>query len=157
MQLKEITVKLPPEVSESEAFKALQARTEEFLKSNNESSLLTSFERMQDHGDSAQAPYPSQDEGNIPDSNRPSASKSRNDEHHPSSENGLKLHEAAVRRISGGKEVIEQFEPGVYVTLLQLRDGSRVFRRVKFRYSSKPLFSRNSLIPLFHTYMSTMT
>lgn len=151
MQLKEMTEKLPPEVSESEAFKSLQARTEEFLKSSNESSLLTSLERIQDHGDSAQVSYPSQDGGNIPDGNRPSASKSRDDEHHPSSEDGLKSHDAAVRRISGGKEVIEQFEPGVYVTLVQLGDGSRVFRRVKFRYSSVLLFSRNSLISLFQT------
>lgn len=129
-----MTEKLPPEVSESESFKSLQAQTKEFLKSSNESFLLTSLmqgHRMQDHGDAAQVSEPFQDGGNILDSNRPSASKS----HHQSSENGLNSHEGSVSKTSGGKEVIEQFEPGVYVTLVQLRDGSRVFRRVKFRYS----------------------
>lgn len=134
MQLKEMTEKLPPEVSESQAFKSLQDQTKEILKSSNESSLLTSLmqgHRMQDHGDAAQVSEPFQDGGNILDSNRPSTSNS----HYRSSENGLNSHEGSVRKTSGGKEVIEQFEPGVYVTLVQLRDGSRVFRRVKFRYS----------------------
>lgn len=31
-------------------------------------------------------------------------------------------------------EVMEQFEPGVYVTLLQLPNGAKVFKRIKFRY-----------------------
>ncbi|KAJ0792979.1 putative brevis radix (BRX) domain-containing protein [Helianthus annuus] len=32
------------------------------------------------------------------------------------------------------KEVIEQFEPGVYVTLIQLSNGTKIFKRVRFRY-----------------------
>ncbi|KAI3692771.1 hypothetical protein L6452_32594 [Arctium lappa] len=36
------------------------------------------------------------------------------------------------RRKEGVKEVIEQFEPGVYVTLLQLSDGTKIFKRVRF-------------------------
>jgi hypothetical protein len=35
----------------------------------------------------------------------------------------------------GEVQLIEQFEPGVYVTLIQLRDGTKVFKRVRFRYS----------------------
>jgi hypothetical protein len=35
----------------------------------------------------------------------------------------------------GEVQLIEQFEPGVYVTLMQLRDGTKVFKRVRFRYS----------------------
>jgi hypothetical protein len=31
-------------------------------------------------------------------------------------------------------QLIEQFEPGVYVTLIQLKDGTKVFKRVRFRY-----------------------
>lgn len=34
----------------------------------------------------------------------------------------------------GEVQLIEQFEPGVYVTLIQLRDGTKVFKRVRFRY-----------------------
>lgn len=33
----------------------------------------------------------------------------------------------------GEVQLIEQFEPGVYVTLIQLRDGTKVFKRVRFR------------------------
>nr|CAB3464573.1 unnamed protein product [Digitaria exilis] len=33
----------------------------------------------------------------------------------------------------GEVQLIEQFEPGVYVTLIQLRDGTNVFKRVRFR------------------------
>lgn len=32
------------------------------------------------------------------------------------------------------KEVMEQFEPGVYVTVLLLPNGSKLFRRIRFRY-----------------------
>lgn len=32
------------------------------------------------------------------------------------------------------KELIEQFEPGVYVTLIQLSNGTKIFKRVRFRY-----------------------
>ncbi|PUZ64956.1 hypothetical protein GQ55_3G184500 [Panicum hallii var. hallii] len=32
----------------------------------------------------------------------------------------------------GEVQLIEQFEPGVYVTLIQLRDGTKVFKRVRF-------------------------
>ncbi|CAA7404961.1 unnamed protein product [Spirodela intermedia] len=32
----------------------------------------------------------------------------------------------------GGKEVIEQFEPGVYITVILLQDGTKVFKRVRF-------------------------
>lgn len=32
------------------------------------------------------------------------------------------------------KPIVEQFEPGVYVTLIPLQDGSKLFKHVKFRY-----------------------
>lgn len=32
-----------------------------------------------------------------------------------------------------GKEVIEQFEPGVYITAILLQDGTKIFKRVRFR------------------------
>ncbi|XP_062180310.1 PH, RCC1 and FYVE domains-containing protein 1-like isoform X1 [Phragmites australis] len=40
----------------------------------------------------------------------------------------------------GEVQLIEQFEPGVYVTLIQLRDGTKVFKRVRF---SKRRFAEN--------------
>lgn len=41
-------------------------------------------------------------------------------------------------------EVIEQFEPGVYVTLVQLTNGTKIFKRVKFRYFNKFIFGKMS-------------
>lgn len=40
----------------------------------------------------------------------------------------------------GEVQLIEQFEPGVYVTLIQLRDGTKVFKRVRFRYGTTVIF-----------------
>ena len=37
-------------------------------------------------------------------------------------------------------EWIEQYEPGVYITLVALRDGTRDLKRVRFRYLILPLF-----------------
>ncbi|XP_015887888.3 PH, RCC1 and FYVE domains-containing protein 1 isoform X1 [Ziziphus jujuba] len=153
-QLKEMSEKVPPEVSESEIFKSLHARSEEFLKTSSavskiytdwptsldqrvedcSSARVSDLSHDGDHG-SARVSNQSHDEGY---SSRASASNTKDNEPQPSSENGFKSHESSTRKSEGGKEVIEQFEPGVYVTLLQLRDGTRVFRRVKF---SKRRFS----------------
>lgn len=61
----------------------------------------------------------------------------------------------------GEVQLIEQFEPGVYVTLIQLRDGTKVFKRVRFRYSIPApimcLFSIDlNLIKLSIIYIFTM-
>lgn len=48
-----------------------------------------------------------------------------------SRENGAVRHQASIRN-EGSRESIEQFEPGVYVTFIQLRNGTKVFRRVRF-------------------------
>lgn len=37
-------------------------------------------------------------------------------------------------KTEGLLEVIEQFEPGVYVTLIQLSNGTKIYKRVRFRY-----------------------
>lgn len=42
---------------------------------------------------------------------------------------------------SGGKELIEQFEPGVYVTYVLHKNGGKIFRRVRFRYLTGSKFS----------------
>lgn len=141
---------MPQEVSDSELFKSLHARSEEFLKTSAAVSkiytdLPKSLEQRIEERNSARVSDLSHDGGY---SSRPSASNIKDNEPQPRSENGFKSHESSTRRSEGGKEVIEQFEPGVYVTLLQLRDGTRVFRRVKFRYSSTLGFK--VLIPLFY-------
>ncbi|KAH7858911.1 hypothetical protein Vadar_029275 [Vaccinium darrowii] len=51
----------------------------------------------------------------------------------------LECHGSAARspkspKSEGQRQVIEQFEPGVYVTLVQLQNGTKIFKQVKFRY-----------------------
>ncbi|XP_074291010.1 PH, RCC1 and FYVE domains-containing protein 1-like [Silene latifolia] len=46
-------------------------------------------------------------------------------------ENGQRISPGPTRG-EGSRESIEQFEPGVYITYIQLRNGTKVFRRVRF-------------------------
>ncbi|XVE65829.1 hypothetical protein DITRI_Ditri08aG0030600 [Diplodiscus trichospermus] len=115
-QLKEITEKLPPEVSESETFRAMHTQAEAFLNthgtSEDSSSLPACLEssnmqdqRVEDSVDSA-ATVPSNSSGSS--------------------------REASTIRGGEEKEIIEQFEPGVYITYVHHRNGGKVFRRVRF-------------------------
>jgi hypothetical protein len=54
------------------------------------------------------------------------------------SENGMKSRNSALPVNSNQVEAewIEQYEPGVYITLGALRDGTRDLKRVRFRYLS---------------------
>ncbi|PKA52088.1 Ultraviolet-B receptor UVR8 [Apostasia shenzhenica] len=48
-------------------------------------------------------------------------------------ENGSRSPRVSSRTLnSHGEEMMEQFEPGVYVTVVLLRDGTKVFKRIKF-------------------------
>lgn len=60
-------------------------------------------------------------------------------------ENHAKVHNDFVPKhgTHGEVQLIEQFEPGVYVTLIQLKDGTKVFKRVRFRYFFPLQCSRN--------------
>ncbi|XWS08780.1 hypothetical protein CRYUN_Cryun40dG0030100 [Craigia yunnanensis] len=130
-QLKEITEKLPPEVSDSETFRAIHTQAEAFLNihgtSGPSSSLPASLEssdmqdqRVEDNVDAAAA-VPSNDSGN-----------SREAAPQQSSENESRSSEASAINGGGGKEIIEQFEPGVYITYVHHRNGGKIFRRVRF-------------------------
>ena len=74
----------------------------------------------------------SQDAGNVQENNRPSVSGPGIAVLSQSSENGSRSPSRPGRE--GEKQVIEQFEPGVYITLIVLPNGSKVFKRVRFRY-----------------------
>lgn len=58
-------------------------------------------------------------------------------------ENGAKLRSPTATVSQVEAEWIEQYEPGVYITLTALRDGTRDLKRVRFRYL------RQSLVTLF--------
>ncbi|PON41537.1 Regulator of chromosome condensation (RCC1) family protein [Parasponia andersonii] len=132
-QLNVITEKLPPEDSNNEVLNSLRARAGDFLDSTNATPEISSSQYA------ARVTDRTHEGGNIhPGSDRPSASSTKDDEAQPSSEESSKSQESSTTKTERGKEVIEQFEPGVYVTLLQLKNGTRIFRRVKF---SKRKFS----------------
>ncbi|CAK9187802.1 unnamed protein product [Ilex paraguariensis] len=143
-QLNEIAEKLPPEISESDTFKAIHARVETFLTTNvtqiseDHSSLLPELvrgqqnvphkacsvnkfaDRMEDHVDTLGTP-PNSNGSSVSGSREAAPQHTENDSTSPKVANSERQ-----------KEVIEQFEPGVYVTLIQLEDGTKIFKRVKF-------------------------
>lgn len=50
------------------------------------------------------------------------------------SEHDFRTPTASTKRNEADKEIIEQFEHGVYVTFIQRPNGVKIFKRVKFRY-----------------------
>ncbi|KAF8377176.1 hypothetical protein HHK36_030549 [Tetracentron sinense] len=157
VQLKDITEKLPPEVYDSETFKAMHTQVEALLKTNetyasevsssfpadstesvqqntpdktilvNESSTNIEYQRMDDPGDAAGV-----------------TNLSQNAVRSQSIENVSSSPKVSAMKSDGETEVIEQFEPGVYVTLIRLRSGTKVFKRVRFSF----FFSSDILISL---------
>ncbi|TMW89195.1 hypothetical protein EJD97_017533 [Solanum chilense] len=141
IQLKEMTQELPPDISESPAIKSIHAQVESFLNtfgnqaSEDNSSLQpdTSYSHQKpthrnnisesvirnDHWDAAGIPETSHSvDGTV------------RENHGQSTPRSFSGSPRAPRE--GQKEVIEQFEPGVYVTLLQLTNGTKIFKRVRF-------------------------
>ncbi|KAK4340645.1 hypothetical protein RND71_039146 [Anisodus tanguticus] len=132
VQLKEMTQELPPDISEGPAIKSIHAQVESFLNtfgnqvSEDNSSLPpdTSYSQQKpthrnnlssesvNHWDAADNV-----DGTVRENHGQSAPESVSGSPKASRE--------------GQKEVIEQFEPGVYVTLLQLTNGTKIFRRTE--------------------------
>lgn len=120
-QLKDISEKLPPEVYDSEDFKALHIKLESLLKTkeNIVSGVPSSLP-----GKNSECEQP---EGNgLPDSH------SKDVVSHQSIGNGSETPRVPTVRNESQRQLIEQFEPGVYVTLIQLQNGTKIFKRVKF-------------------------
>nr|CAB3478039.1 unnamed protein product [Digitaria exilis] len=121
-ELKGIVDKLPSDAVDS--IKALQAQMQSLLReqSSHPSELMNTMERDHLHLSSAGS-----------GSESPS---------HRFMENSAKTQGdfAPKHGTHGEVQLIEQFEPGVYVTLIQLKDGTKVFKRVRF---SKRRFVEN--------------
>lgn len=128
---------MPPEICESESFKEMHSQIEAFLdtiqtQASEDSSAMPPESTLEDHNDAAQIQDTSQSvDGTQQESSGSSVSDTKG-VNHPSTEGVSGMPEAARRE--GRKEVIEQFEPGVYVTLILLADGTKIFKRVRFRY-----------------------
>ena len=152
MQLKGIVDKLPVDAADS--MKALQMKTQSLLReqSGHPSELMNPMERDHLHLSSVgSGRYDlvthksggvgyltmSQDGSSASGSAISITSESPS---HRFMENSAKAHGdfAPKHGTHGEVQLIEQFEPGVYVTLIQLKDGTKVFKLVRFRYHFPP-------------------
>ncbi|XP_044484470.1 PH, RCC1 and FYVE domains-containing protein 1-like isoform X2 [Mangifera indica] len=121
-QLKEMMESLPPDLKDNESLKAICAQADAFIEANLTSEISSHLppNANSDHHNPSESATSS-----MPDNNG-SADVShyagREAVHHQSRPSG----------IPGDRESIEQFEPGVYVTFIQRRDGSAAFKRVRF-------------------------
>ncbi|CAI8601855.1 unnamed protein product [Vicia faba] len=140
-ELREVTEKLPPENPGCETLKEIHAQAQSILKQNVEfeSPFQSSFEsekqsapdisesdsefsnlqRIEGNGEVSEA-VPSIDGETVPqESNSSYLSSSRSAESH--------------RTVKEGEtSVIEQFEHGVYITVIVESDGGKIFKRVRF-------------------------
>lgn len=124
-QLKGLKNKLPPEVSESEAFESINSQAEAYLNANkaSETSLLTTLKLDQQETSPSAKTQDQKTEEQV-SSNSSIAEKSN-------SPRPVTTESSSSR--TGGKESKEQFEPGVYVTYEVDMNGNKIFRRVRFR------------------------
>ncbi|XP_023634245.1 PH, RCC1 and FYVE domains-containing protein 1 [Capsella rubella] len=121
--LRELKEKLPPEVSRCEAFESMNSQAEAYLNASeaSESSLPTTSGQ--------QEPNPSANTRNQEEQPSSSGGSMRSQEPSNMAETSS---EASSPSKSGGKELIEQYEPGVYVTYVLHKNGGKIFRRVRF-------------------------
>jgi hypothetical protein len=151
LQLKGIVDKLPVDAADS--MKALQMKTQSLLReqSCHPSELMNPMERDHLHlssGGSGRYDLVTHKSGGgyltvSQDGSSASGSAISITSESPSHrfmENSAKAHGdfAPKHGTHGEVQLIEQFEPGVYVTLIQLKDGTKVFKRVRFRYHFPP-------------------
>ncbi|KAG0539071.1 hypothetical protein BDA96_03G291000 [Sorghum bicolor] len=153
-ELKGIVDKLPVDAADS--MKALQMKTQSLLReqSGHPSELMNPMERDHLHlssGGSGRYDLVTHKSGGVgyltmsQDGSSASGSAISITSESPSHrfmENSAKAHGdfAPKHGTHGEVQLIEQFEPGVYVTLIQLKDGTKVFKRVRF---SKRRFAEN--------------
>ena len=119
--------KLPPEVSESEAFESINSQAEAYLNKNEvseKSILTTSILDQQETSPSGNTQDQKVDEQVSSNS---SISETSN------SSKPVPTESSSSSSRTGGKESKEQYEPGVYVTFVVDMNGNKIFRRVRFR------------------------
>ncbi|KAK8955810.1 Ultraviolet-B receptor UVR8 [Platanthera guangdongensis] len=112
-------------------FRAMLASSESSLRNNRGGVLaLSSSSSSATHRDDLECTT-----GVIAQENDKTAAvnyiKEASSDHGGSMENGLRSPRTSTNS-HGEVQLTEQFEPGVYVTLAQLRDGTKVFKRVRF-------------------------
>ncbi|XP_072956636.1 PH, RCC1 and FYVE domains-containing protein 1-like isoform X1 [Typha angustifolia] len=150
-QLKDVAEKLPPDVCEN--LKALQLQSERFLKDkwncisefsplaadsdqpqlSGEGAIEIGEQRMGNNGEELGLTQSSAESSNSHNS-KANVADSREATDQQNTTNSSKMHSDFAPRYGSHGEVqlIEQFEPGVYVTFVQLRDGTKIFKQVRF-------------------------
>ncbi|XP_019450386.1 PREDICTED: E3 ubiquitin-protein ligase HERC2-like isoform X2 [Lupinus angustifolius] len=158
-QLKEITEKLPAEISDTENMRTMLTKAEEFLKENSEDEKTYSILEEPEQQNETNTPISSSNSCKVDEQNETiSNSESCKVEEERIEENNEEVETESNNRSSDAKEessvpsqstgnessklmdsskegevqVIEQFEPGVYVTLIVKNGGIKVFKRVRF-------------------------
>ncbi|KAL0656097.1 hypothetical protein Bca4012_076681 [Brassica carinata] len=126
-QLKGLKEKLPPEVSESEAFESINSQAEVYLNANEvtETSLLTTS--ILDQQETSPTGNTQDQKIDEQVSSHSSISETSNSSKPVPTESS-----SSSSSRTGGKESKEQFEPGVYVTFAVDVNGNKIFRRVRF-------------------------
>ncbi|RZC85704.1 hypothetical protein C5167_026378 [Papaver somniferum] len=123
-QLKAMTETLPADVYDSETLRAMHSQVEALLQTNGMDTSKTSSFRFRSSGaDHQHMDKPPLANGSF----RPSTSAIIP---HQSNENGVTT--PRISSANTGVEVTEQFESGVYITLVQLLNGTKIFKRVRF-------------------------
>ncbi|CAN1256387.1 PH, RCC1 and FYVE domains-containing protein 1 [Linum perenne] len=115
-RLKEVKNQLPPDVQDVETLQVINNQIEAFLNENKPSALPSSLVSQAQNGSAHASSEPQNASTN---------------EHNPESDTKIKL-ETSTSRKDTQREIMEQFEPGVYVTFLQNPSGTKIFKRVKF-------------------------
>ncbi|KAK2361281.1 PH, RCC1 and FYVE domains-containing protein [Trifolium repens] len=155
VQIKEMAEQFPPEVLESEKFRNLIIQAEKFLEGNSKSEISSIVpsnldseqqsepvsnngsceqkERIEETNEAAET-NPSQDAGNVFQESNGSSSSNTESTMAPSqsSENDSRSLNPSRSVREGETQIIEQFEPGVYVTLIVKPNGNKIFKRVRF-------------------------
>ncbi|XP_042028610.1 PH, RCC1 and FYVE domains-containing protein 1-like isoform X2 [Salvia splendens] len=125
-EMKEIRNKLPPEISEGGFFQNLHAEIESLLETIHMlvSEDNSTFPAYQNHYENNTALHGlSNYREDMSQTNELAVSSATTATRQPSSENA---------QMEGQREVTEQFEPGVYVTLIQLANGTKIYKGVRF-------------------------
>nr|VDD11433.1 unnamed protein product [Brassica rapa] len=127
--LRELKEKLPPEVSKCEAFESMNSQAEAYLNASEAAETSQDTTLSENSQDQNIEEHPSSSNGGAMMSQEPSNTTNINP--HPSDSRPPAEASSSPSK-SGGKELIEQFEPGVYVTYVLHKNGGKIFRRVRF-------------------------
>nr|GMD75873.1 PH, RCC1 and FYVE domains-containing protein 1 [Ipomoea batatas] len=124
-QLKEVTEKLPSDIAETVSISSIQDQVESFLNTieaqASEEKIVSTSESAVGFSETPNSVY------GTPQENNQSSNQETRGANQSSVEGGT-----GSPKVKGQNEVIEQFESGVYVTLLKLTNGTKIFKRVRF-------------------------